>query len=118
VGYNGRGFPLLWDTMEEVFFLCGIQWKRFSSIVEYNGRGFPPLWDTMEKMIQCRMIFINFKCLSLSSNKNLGKISYLNSQTNPWKELEMENYWLTMKKNYFFRCGIHRSRNFYIFKLK
>jgi hypothetical protein len=33
------------------------------------------------------MIFLNFKCLSLSSNKNLGKIS----QTIPWKELKMEN---------------------------
>jgi hypothetical protein len=49
VGYNRKGFPPLWDTMEEVFLLCGIQWKRFSSIVGYNGRGFFPLWDTMEK---------------------------------------------------------------------
>jgi hypothetical protein len=38
VGYNGRNFPPLWDTTEEVF-----------SIVGYNGRGFFPLWDTMEK---------------------------------------------------------------------
>ncbi len=29
VGYNGRSFPPLWDTTEEVF-----------SIVGYNGRGF------------------------------------------------------------------------------
>jgi hypothetical protein len=30
----------------------------------------------------------------LPSTKNLGKISYLNSQTNPWKELKnnMVNY--------------------------
>jgi hypothetical protein len=35
---NGRGFPPLWDTTEEGFFRCGIQWKRFL-----------PLWDTMEK---------------------------------------------------------------------
>jgi hypothetical protein len=53
--------------MEEFCFRCGIQWK---------------------KMIQCRMIFLNFKRLSLPSNKNLGKISYLNSQTNPWKKLK------------------------------
>jgi hypothetical protein len=37
------------------------------------------------------MIFSNFKCLSPPSNYNLGKISYLNSQTNPWKELKVEN---------------------------
>jgi hypothetical protein len=72
VGYNGRSFPPLWDTTEEVF-----------SIVGYNRRGFFPLWDTMEKKnIQRRKIFLNFKCLSLPSNKNFGKISYLNSQTN------------------------------------
>jgi hypothetical protein len=88
VGYNGKGLFPLWDTMEKVFLHCGIQRKRFF-----------PLWDTMEefcfrcgiqwkKMIQCRMIFLNFKRLSLPSNKNLGKISYLNSQTNPWKKLK------------------------------
>jgi hypothetical protein len=38
VGYNGKGFPPLWDTTEEVF-----------SIVGYNGRVLFPLWDTMEK---------------------------------------------------------------------
>jgi hypothetical protein len=40
VGYNGRGFPTLWDTIEEVFLLCGKKWKRFSSILGYDGRGF------------------------------------------------------------------------------
>jgi hypothetical protein len=38
VGYNGRGFPPLWNTTEEVFFVVG-----------YNGRSFFLLWDTMEK---------------------------------------------------------------------
>jgi hypothetical protein len=84
--------------MEEVFFRCGIQWK---------------------KNIQRRMIFINFKCLSLPSNKNFGKISYLNSQTNPWKELKMENYMVNHEKNvFFFHCGIQRSRDFLIFERK
>ncbi len=91
VSHNRRYFPPLWDTTEEIFFLwdtieqfffhCGIQWKRFL-----------PLWVQWRKIIQRRMIFFNFKCLSLPSNKNLGKISYLNSQNNPWKELKMENY--------------------------
>ncbi len=80
VGYNRRGFFLLWDTTEEVFFHCGIQW---------------------EKNIQLRMIFLNFKCLSLPSNKNVGKISYLNSQTKPWKELIMENYMVNHEKKIF-----------------
>ncbi len=38
VGYNGKSFPPLWDTTEEVFFHFGIQRKWFF-----------PLWDTMEK---------------------------------------------------------------------
>jgi hypothetical protein len=29
-----------------------------------------------KKIIQGRMIFLNFKCLSLPSNKNFGKICY------------------------------------------
>jgi hypothetical protein len=74
VGYNGRGFPPLWDTAEDFFFRCGIQWKRF----------FFHCWIQWRKMKQRRMIFLNFKFLSLPSNRNLCKISYLNSQTNPW----------------------------------
>jgi hypothetical protein len=80
----------LWDTTEKVFFSCGIQRKKLSTIVGYNGRGFFPFWDTTEevffrcgiqwkKIIQRRMVFLNFKCLSLPSNKNLGKICYLNN---------------------------------------
>ncbi len=90
VSYNGRYFPPLWDTTEKVFFI----------VVGYNGKSFPSLWDTMEevffhfgiqrkrffpcgiqwkKIIQRRMVFLNVKCLSLPSNKNLGKICYLNS---------------------------------------
>jgi hypothetical protein len=61
------------------------------------------------------MIFLNFKCLSLPSNKNLGKICYLNSQTNPWKEVKMENYMVHHEKNFFFYCGIQRSRDFFNF---
>jgi hypothetical protein len=40
VGYNGRGFFPFWNRTEEVFSRCGIQWK---------------------KIIQRRMIFLNFK---------------------------------------------------------
>ncbi len=97
VGYNGRGFFPFWDTMEEVFFRCGIQWK---------------------KIIQRSMIFLNFKCLSLPSNENLGKICYLNSQTNPWKEVKVVNYMVHHEKTFFFHCGIQRSRDFLIFELK
>jgi hypothetical protein len=89
VGYNGRCFHPLWDTTEEVFFCCGIQWR---------------------KIIQRRMIFLNFNCLSLPSNKNLGKICCLNSQTNPWKKLKMENYMVNHEKEKFFPvCEIHRK---------
>jgi hypothetical protein len=38
VGYNGKSFPPLWDTTEEVFFHFGIQQKRFFSVVGYNGK--------------------------------------------------------------------------------
>ena len=118
VGYNRRGYFPLWDTteknfrmannffpmepttqdiflplyptMEDIFLHCGKQRKRFFSVVGYNRRGFFPFWDTTEevffrcgiqwkKIIQRRMIFLNFKCLSLPSNKNLGKIYYLNN---------------------------------------
>ncbi len=113
MGYDGRGFFLQWDTAEEVFLHCGIQLKRFF-----------PLWDTMEevffhcgiqwrKMIQCRMIFLKFKCLSLPSNINLGKISYLNSQTNPRKKLKMENYLVNPEKNFFPLWDTLQQRLFY-----
>ncbi len=68
LSHNGRYFPPLWDTTEEVFFQFGIQRKRFF-----------PLWDTMEKNYTRQNDILNLKCLSLSSNKNLGKICYLNS---------------------------------------
>jgi hypothetical protein len=57
------------------------------------------------------MIFLHFKCLSLPSNKNLGKISYLNSQTNPWKELNMEYYMVNYENKFF----VHHSRYFFKF---
>ncbi len=60
VGYNGRRFPPLWDTTEEVF-----------SILGNNGIGFFPLWDTMEKNYATPNDI--FKCLSLPPNKNLGQ---------------------------------------------
>jgi hypothetical protein len=104
-GIQRKRFFSLWDTTEEAFFHCGIQRKRFFSVVGYNGK----------KNIQRRMIFLNFKCLSLPSNKNFGKISYLNSQTNLWKELKMENYMVNHEKKHFFPCGIQRSRDFFNF---
>jgi hypothetical protein len=91
VGYNGKSFPPLWDTTEEVF-----------SILGYNGRGFFRCGIQWKKIIQRRMNFLNIKCLSLNSNKNLGKICFLNSQTNPWKEVKMENYMVNHEKNVFF----------------
>ncbi len=41
MGYNRR-----------VFFRCGIQRRRFSSVVGYNRRGFFPLWDTTENSLK------------------------------------------------------------------
>jgi hypothetical protein len=96
VSHNGRDFPPLWDTSEEIFSIAG-----------YNGRGFFPLWDTMEKIYTTQNDILNFKCLPLPSNKNLGKIS----QTIPWKELKMKYYMVDHEKKKFC-CGIHRSRDF------
>ncbi len=64
------------------------------------------------------MIFLNFKCLSLPSNKNFGKISYLNCQTNPWKELKMENYMVNYEKKIFSIVGYNTAEIFLIFELK
>ncbi len=105
VSHNVAGFLPLYPTMKDIFLRCRIQLKRFFFVVGYNRRSFPLLWETTErkrffsivgsnrkgffrcgiqwkKNIQRRMIFLNFKCLSLPPNKNFGKISYLNSQTN------------------------------------
>jgi hypothetical protein len=35
-----------------VFFRCGIQRRRFSYVVGYNRRGFFPLWDTIENNLR------------------------------------------------------------------
>jgi hypothetical protein len=79
----------------------GYSGRCFFSVVGYNGRGFFPLWDTMEKNYTTQNdIFLDFKFLSLPSNRNLGKISFLNSQTNPWEKWKI--IWLTMKTNLFF----------------
>ncbi len=130
VSHNGKYFPPLWDTMEEVFFRCGIQQKKLSSNVGYNGRGFfhcgiqrkrffSIVGYNGEKNIQRRMIFLNFKCLSLPPNKNFGKISYLNSQTNPLKELKMENYLVNHANKIFFSIvGYNAAEIFLIFELK
>jgi hypothetical protein len=103
VSHNAAGFLPLYPRMEDIssilgyngrgYFHCGIKRKRFVSVVGYNRRGFFhfgiqrksffPLWDTMEKNYTRRMIFLNFKLLSLPSNKNLEKICFLNSQSNP-----------------------------------
>ncbi len=65
------------------------------------------------------MIFLNFKCLSLPPNKNFGKICFLNSQTNPWKELKMENYMVNHEKKFFFSIvGYNAAEIFLIFELK
>jgi hypothetical protein len=110
VGYNGRGLFSLWDTTEEAFLYCGIQQSFFL------------LWDTTEEVFSVvgynekkytmQMIFLNFKCLSLPSNKNLGKISFLNTQTNPWKVLKMENYMVKHETNFFFVVGYNAAEIF------
>ncbi len=64
------------------------------------------------------MIFLNFKSLSLPSNKNLGQICYLNSQTNPWKEVKMENYMVHHEKFFFSIVGYNLAEIFLIFELK
>jgi hypothetical protein len=50
VGDYAIAFIALWDTTEMGFLRCGIQRKRFSSVVGYNGRDIPPLWDTTEEV--------------------------------------------------------------------
>jgi hypothetical protein len=61
------------------------------------------------------MKFLNFKCLSLPPNKNFGKISYLNSQTNPWKELKMENYMVKGENKMFSIVGHNAAEIFFKF---
>jgi hypothetical protein len=100
VGYNKRGFPPLRGTTEEVF-----------SIVGNNGRGFFPLWDKMEKKDTTQNDIFKFKVPLIALKQNLRQISYLNRQTNPWKEIRMENY-MVNHENSFFHCGIHCSRDF------
>ncbi len=49
--FSSVGKSLPWRaTTAEIFSRCGIQRKRFSSIVGYNGRVFLSSWDTMEKV--------------------------------------------------------------------
>ncbi len=48
VGYNARGFFLLWDTTKEAFLHCAIQRKSFF-LCGIQRKKFLPLWDTMEK---------------------------------------------------------------------
>jgi hypothetical protein len=91
----------LYPTTPQVFFRCITQWKIFSSIMGYNRRGFFRCGIQWKKIIQSSMIFLNFKCLSLPLNENLGKICYLNSQTYPWKELKMENYMVNHETFFF-----------------
>ncbi len=128
VGYNQEGFHPFWDTMEKVFLRCGIwrgftslrditrnnlrMFNKFSSIVSNNARAFIPLYPTQQKnllhcikMIQCRMIFLNFKCLSLPSDENLEKMSYLNVPINPWRKLKMK-YIASYEKYILLCCGI------------
>jgi hypothetical protein len=53
--YNGRGFPQLWDIMEEVSLCCGIKQKRFSSIVGCNNAQSRDVWQVFFRCIsQCR----------------------------------------------------------------
>ncbi len=68
VSHNGRYFPPLWDTTEEVFFVVGHNGRSFPPLWDtteevvfhfgINGRGSFPLRDTMEKNIQRRLIFL------------------------------------------------------------
>jgi hypothetical protein len=64
------------------------------------------------------MIFLNFKCLSLPSKIFFGKISYLKCQTNPGKELKMENYMVNHEKKKFPLWDTTQQRFFLIFDLK
>ncbi len=86
VSHNGRYFPPLWDTKEEVFFRCGIQRKKLSSIVGYNGRGFfhcgiqrkrffSVVGYNGEKNIQCRVIFLNLSASHCLQIKILEKLA-------------------------------------------
>jgi hypothetical protein len=52
----------------------------------------------------------------IAFNKNFGKISYLNSQTNPWKELKMENNMVNHEKKIFFSIvGYNVAEIFFYF---
>jgi hypothetical protein len=63
VGYNGR-----------VFVCCGIQQRRFSSVVGYNRRGFFPLWDTTENNLKMANKF--FSIVSHNAGNVSSVVSY------------------------------------------
>ncbi len=62
--------------------------------------------------MQRRMTFLNFKCRSLLSDENLGKISYLNIPANPWRKFKMLNYKASYEKTLF------AEEIYHIFNLK
>jgi hypothetical protein len=57
-----------------VFFHCGIQWRRFSSVVGYNRRGFFPLWDTTENNLRMANKF--FSIVSHNAGSFSSVVSY------------------------------------------
>jgi hypothetical protein len=60
--------------------------QEFSYVVSHGTEDSIHCGIQQRKIIQRRIMILNFKCLSLPSDENLGKISYLDIQTNPWKK--------------------------------
>jgi hypothetical protein len=71
VSQKAEGF-LLYPTPDS-FSSVVSQPKRIFCGISHYAEGSVSLWDTAEKIIQCRIIFLNSKCLSLTSDENLAK---------------------------------------------
>jgi hypothetical protein len=113
-----------------VFFRCGIQQRRFSSVVGYNRRGYFPLWDTTEKNLRMANKF--FSIVSHNSGHFSSVVSYTTTEsyavycipekssalypTTPQVFFRCIPQWKIISsvvknnRRVFFRCGIQRKK--------
>jgi hypothetical protein len=116
-GYNGNGFTPVWDTPQNTlrmfdefswnFFAVSLILEQFSFrfFVSHTAKESLVVYPTVQqvlfrcrtqqrKIIYCTVIFLSFKCLSLTSDENLGKSGYL---TNPLRDWEMLIYTVSIE---------------------
>jgi hypothetical protein len=90
VGYNARNVA----KHSEIILRCIPKRIRFFPVISHTAKESYALYPTthkvlfhcgiqQRKMIQRRINFLNFKCLLLTLDVNVGKNNYLNIQSNP-----------------------------------